>query len=163
MTSHGHVPFPQQSKRVPYTVQSFITGAGTGRTNCALPLASRKINWFYPNLPLANYEEEWLLLTDYISTYLSWSFVLMRCCALTWVTKILMRAISNVHAGRRFPLLVFYLFRRWVVRIYQVHTSTQDASLPGVVMAYKFLKYPKSNALWIILTDKYSTIEQQKR
>jgi len=61
------------------------------------------------------------------------------------------------------PWFFTYLFRRWVVRIYQVHMSTEDASLPGVVMAYKFLKYPKSNALWIILTDKYSTIEQQKR
>ena len=29
--------------------------------------------------------------------------LLTRCCALTWVTKILIWAISNVHAGRRFP------------------------------------------------------------
>jgi len=38
-----------------------------------------------------------------ICTRLSWSFVLTRCYTLTWVTKILMRAKSNVHAGRRFP------------------------------------------------------------
>ena len=38
-----------------------------------------------------------------ICTCLSWSFVLTRCCTLTWVTKILMTAISNVHASRRFP------------------------------------------------------------
>ena len=36
----------------------------TGRTNCVLSLAGRKIYWFYPKvLPLSNYEEEWLLLT----------------------------------------------------------------------------------------------------
>ena len=34
---------------------------------------------------------------------MSWSFVLTRCCTLTWVTKSLMRTISNVYAGRRFP------------------------------------------------------------
>jgi len=54
-------------------------------------------------LPLSSYEEEWLLLKYYLSTCLSWSFVLMRCGTLTWVTKILMRAISNVHPGHRFP------------------------------------------------------------
>jgi len=37
------------------------------------------------------------------NTCLSWSFVLTRCCTLTWVTKILIRAISNVYAGCRFP------------------------------------------------------------
>jgi len=31
------------------------------------------------------------------------SFVLTRCCVLSWVTKILMRAILNVHAGPKFP------------------------------------------------------------
>jgi len=46
---------------------------------------------------------------DYISTCLSWSFVLTRCCALTWVTKIRMRDISNVNAGRRFSIAVFLL------------------------------------------------------
>ena len=45
-----------------------------------------KINWFYPKvLPFSNYEEEWLLLTYYLSTCLSWIFVLTRCCTLTWV------------------------------------------------------------------------------
>jgi len=34
-------------------------------------------------------------------TCLSRSFGLTRCCTLAWVTKIMMRAISNVHAGRR--------------------------------------------------------------
>jgi len=38
-----------------------------------------------------------------LSTCLSWSFVLTQCWTLTRVTKILMRAIWNVHAGRRFP------------------------------------------------------------
>ena len=32
---------------------------------------------------------------------LSWGFVLTRSCVLTWVTKILMRNILGVHAGRR--------------------------------------------------------------
>jgi len=46
----------------------------------------------------------------YLSTCLSWGIVMMGSCALNWVTKILMRAISNVHAGRiwsagrRFPI-----------------------------------------------------------
>ena len=74
------------------------------RMNCALSLVVHKINQFYPKIfPLFNFEEEWLLVTDYISTCLPWSFVLTRCCALSWVTKILMRAISNVHAGRIWP------------------------------------------------------------
>jgi len=51
----------------------------TGRVNCALSLAGRKINWFYPKiLPLSNYGEEWLLLTCHQSTCLSWSFLLTR-------------------------------------------------------------------------------------
>jgi len=48
----------------------------TGRMNCALTLAGRKINEFYPKiLPLSNNEEECLLLTQCLSTCLSWSFV----------------------------------------------------------------------------------------
>ena len=60
-------------------------------------------------LNLSNHEEEWLILAYYLSTCLSRSFVLTRRCTLSWVTKILMWAISNVHAdrlwrgGRRFP------------------------------------------------------------
>ena len=38
------------------------------------------------------------------SACLSWSFVLTRSCTLTLVTKILMRAISNVHTGRISPV-----------------------------------------------------------
>jgi len=61
-------------------------------------------NWVYPKiLLLSNHEEEWLLLTYYVSTCLSWSSVLRRCCTLTWITKILMRTISNVHGGRIWP------------------------------------------------------------
>ena len=41
-----------------------------------------------------------LLLNDCLRICLSWSFVLTRSCVLTWVTKNLMQAISNVHAGR---------------------------------------------------------------
>ena len=59
-----------------------------GRMNCALSLAGRKINRFYPKIPpLSNYEEEWLLLNYYLSTCLSCS-VLTRCCTMTWVTKV---------------------------------------------------------------------------
>jgi len=66
-------------------------------------------NWFHPKiLPLSNYEEVWLLLTYYLSTCLSWSFVLTWCCTLTWVTEILMWVISNVHASRRFPTPGFH-------------------------------------------------------
>jgi len=32
----------------------------------------------------------------------AWSFVLTL-CTLTWITEILVRAMSNVHAGRMFP------------------------------------------------------------
>ena len=49
------------------------------------------------------YQKEWLLMTYYLSTCLSRSFVLTRWCTLTWVTKIMLRAISNVHAGRIGP------------------------------------------------------------
>ena len=68
-------------------VGNLITIAG--RMNCALSLAGRKIlNRFYPKIsPLSNYEEEWLLLNFYLSTCLSCSFVLIRYCTLTWVTK----------------------------------------------------------------------------
>ena len=82
-----------------------IAGVGNlftikGRINRGWSLASRKINWFDAKiLPFSNYEEEWLLLTNHRSTCSSWSFVLTRCCALTGVTKIVMRAISNVHAA----------------------------------------------------------------
>jgi len=38
-----------------------------------------------------------------VCVYLSWSFLLARCCVLTWVTEILMRATLNVHADRRLP------------------------------------------------------------
>jgi len=40
---------------------------------------------------------------DLLGTCLSWSFVLMQRYSLIQLTKILMRAISNVHVGRRFP------------------------------------------------------------
>ena len=62
----------------------------TGRIYCASSLAGRKIiksikiNSFYPKIrPFSNYEEEWLLLTYYPSTCLSWSFVL----TLIWLKK----------------------------------------------------------------------------
>ena len=67
----------------------------TGRMNCALALAGRKINLMQPKImSLSNYEEEWLILTCCQGTWLSWT--------LTWVTKILIRAISSIHVGRRF-------------------------------------------------------------
>jgi len=49
-------------------------------------------------------------LTYHLSNCLSWSFVLMRFYTLNWETKIWIRAISNIHAGRRFPIpaLEFY-------------------------------------------------------
>ena len=75
------------------------TGVGnlftiTGHINYILPLASRNINSYPKILPLSNYKEE-LEAPAYHGT----SFcVLTRCCILTRVTKILMRAKSNVHA-----------------------------------------------------------------
>jgi len=72
----------------------------TGRMNCALSLADRKINCFYPKiLPLG--------LSQILASF----------STLNWVTKILLRALSNVHAGhiwpagRRFPTPV--LEPRW--------------------------------------------------
>ena len=44
-----------------------------------------------------------LLLIYCLCVCLSWSFVLTRCCVLTWVTNILMWAILNVHVGLRLP------------------------------------------------------------
>ena len=41
---------------------------------------------------------------------------LKRCCTLVWVTKILARAISNFHAGRRYPTpwcIDFHLDQTW--------------------------------------------------
>jgi len=55
----------------------------------------------YP-VRLINYEDERLPLLYCLSTCLSWSFVTTWSYTLTWLTKILMPAISNVHAGRRF-------------------------------------------------------------
>ena len=77
----------------PTTTDFSTSGLGNlttiaGRMNCALSLADCKINRFYPKIPpLSNYEEEWLLLNYYLGTCLSCSFVLTRCCTLTWVTK----------------------------------------------------------------------------
>ena len=76
----------------------------TSRMNCAISLAGRKIDRFYPKIPpLFNYDEEWLFLTYYPVIYISWSFVLTRCCTPTWVKKILLRAISNAHVARISP------------------------------------------------------------
>ena len=78
----------------PILIKVYV-GSGVGE-----PILSRAC----PNiLSLSDYGEEWLLLTYYVSTCVSWNFVLTRCCTLTWVTKIMMRTISNLHAGRRFP------------------------------------------------------------
>jgi len=77
---------------------------------------SAKISLF-SFLPLSNCEEGWLL-TCYLGTRLLWTFILTRCCALTWVTDILVRTISSVHAGRRFPtpdLSDSYLSQQWTV------------------------------------------------
>ena len=65
--------------------------------NCWLSPAGRK------NKSTILYEREMLLLIYCLSICLSWSFVLTRCCVLTWVMKIAKEAISNVHAGRMFP------------------------------------------------------------
>jgi len=55
------------------------------------------------NSTFINYEKEWLLLNYYLSTCLSCCFVLTWCCTLAWVTNILVRALSNVRAGRIRP------------------------------------------------------------
>jgi len=57
-------------------------------------------------LPKENSErkERGMRVLDYcLRVCLSRSIVLTGCCALTWVTKTLMQAISNVHAGRIWP------------------------------------------------------------
>ena len=53
---------------------------------------------FYLDLPRKTRRENYakereILLLTYCLHMLSWRFVLTRCCVLTWVTKILMRAI----------------------------------------------------------------------
>jgi len=89
------------------TIQLFKAGVGKlftimGRINCGLLLAGRKkcILRFYFYLIM---RDGGFLLHPNLSTCLSWSFVLTWFCTINWLTKILMRAISNVHAGRRFP------------------------------------------------------------
>ena len=74
--------------------------------NYVLSLAGRKINDFILKFYLYPTEEKWLLLNYYLSTCLSCSFVLTGCRAITWVTKNLVQAITNVHAGCRFPIPV---------------------------------------------------------
>ena len=51
-------------------------------------------------------ERERRLLTYCLPVCLSCDFVWMWYCILTWVMKILVRAILNVHTGRRFPIPV---------------------------------------------------------
>jgi len=88
---------------------SYCAGVGnvfavTGRINGGLSPAGRRNNWPISKIQLlSSHEGWWILLTYYLSIRLSWSFVLTRFCNLNWVTKILMQAISNDHAGRRFP------------------------------------------------------------
>jgi len=79
---------------------NFESGVGSLFT-----ITGPKINWFYPKIsPLFNCDEKWLFLTYYPIICILWSFVLTRCCTPTWVKKILMRAISDVHAGCKFPI-----------------------------------------------------------
>jgi len=76
--------------------------------NCALWLAGRKINRFYPKIPpLSNYEEEWFLLNYYLSTCLSCSFVLTRCCTMTWVTKVWTGPYQMFTRAAGSPLLLY--------------------------------------------------------
>ena len=49
---------------------------------------------FYLYLTMKKSDFSWHTI---LSTCLSSSFVLTRCCTITWVTKILMQTISNVH------------------------------------------------------------------
>ena len=73
-----------------------------------------------------------------VSTCLTWFFALTQCCALTWVTKILLRAISNVHeshiwpAGRRFPTLC-------VMRVWLAGTLIISTGEPNENVTVKFL------------------------
>ena len=135
--------------------------------NCSLSLVSRKISWFYPKIPpLFNYDEEWLLLTYCLQivivsrpTCLLWSFVFTHCCILSlWEAKILMQAISNVHAGRRFstpPLeLDFSSSALAVVRCFcTVYTELIVPSKLNVIHFKSYgLFYNSCNALCDFLT-----------
>jgi len=59
-----------------------------------------------------NFKDQEMLLTYGLRVCWSWSFILTRCCVLTWVTKLLMRDLLNVHggciwpAGRRYPSVI---------------------------------------------------------
>jgi len=44
------------------------------------------------------------LLTYYLHVCLSWSFILMQFCFLTWEMNILMQAMLNVLMGRIWPM-----------------------------------------------------------
>ena len=97
----------------------FNTGVGnlftiTDRINCGLSLAGRKyqlsILKFYLCLTM---RDGGFLLRLTVSTWLSWSFVLTWFCTLNRVTKMIMRAMSNIHGGRRFPTPLLTWYQMW--------------------------------------------------
>ena len=87
-----------------YRVPNELWNISSGPQNC-----TNFILKFYLYLPKGNKKSKYakqrerLLLAYCICVCLSRSFVLTLCCVLIWVTKILMRAMLNVHAGRKFP------------------------------------------------------------
>ena len=89
----------------------------TSHIDCGILLAGPKnefiscwnLTFIFPSERRHDYgqEQETLLLTYCQRVWLSWSFVLTYCSVLTWITKILMQATLNVHAGRRLPPLLY--------------------------------------------------------
>jgi len=66
-----------------------------GRINCGISLAGRK-NQLISSQNYTLILQRKIKRENYcLLVRLSWSFVSRRCCVLTWVTKILMRAILN--------------------------------------------------------------------
>jgi len=83
------------------------------------------------NSTFINYEEERLLLSYYLNTYLSYCFVLTWWYRLTWVTNILERALSNVRADRRFPASALY--RVWTLSSsIGWHVTTSGVASPKI-------------------------------
>jgi len=61
-------------------------------------------NWFYPKiLPLSYYEGYNFYMTYYLKYLLIVELRFDTILYSKWVTKIVMRPVSNVQAGRKFP------------------------------------------------------------
>ena len=125
-----------------------------------------QITTLYPKiLPLSYYEDGGVLLHR---TWLSWSFVLTWFSTLNWVTKILMRAISNVHASRRFSipdLLNFASREQKRTKKRRSHYLTISANLTKTILFNRkfFLKNSPKTACTLIKLAQITATRNSKK